>query len=128
MLNKVLLEGRLTRDVAVVGDENKVGFLTIACERNFKNKEGKRDTDFVSVKVYGKILEHVEKYFKKGNAIQIEAAIRTYQKEVDGKNITVQDIVATGVSFPITEKRGETAAATPEAPATDAPADDDLPF
>lgn len=127
MLNLVILEGRLTRDIAVVGEEGKkVGFLSIACERDFKNKEGNRDTDFISVKVFGKKLEFAEKYFHKGNAIRIEGAVRTFAKEVDGKNITVTEIVARDIAFPLTEKRGEAVPAQDVPAATDG--DDDLPF
>ncbi|TQY38131.1 single-stranded DNA-binding protein, partial [Clostridioides difficile] len=55
-MNQVVLVGRLTRDPElkyIPGTGTAVASFTIAVDRNYINKEGKRDTDFIPIEVIG---------------------------------------------------------------------------
>lgn len=77
-MNKVILIGRLVQnpEVREVSD-NKVCTFDLAITRKFKNAEGKYDTDFVPVVVWGKIGEVIAERFRKGNKILIVGELRT---------------------------------------------------
>lgn len=139
-----IIEGRLTRDVEVRTSEsgNTCGFLTVAINRDYKNKSGEYDTDFIRVSVYGKTAEFVGKYFKKGDAIQLQTTLRSYIKAevVEGGNTvnkTHVDVIAEAVNFPQLAKKSNdgndnlakastVSAGLDELPGIDV--DDDLPF
>ena len=53
-INSVTLVGRTTRDPKIVENKNggKTVLFTVAVERNYKDSEGNRPTDFVAVKAF----------------------------------------------------------------------------
>ena len=55
-MNRVVLVGRLTRDpeVRALPTGNSVATFTLAINRNFKNKEGNIDADFINISVFGR--------------------------------------------------------------------------
>ena len=59
MLNYIVMMGRLTHDPELrrtqAGDA--VCTIRIACDRDFKNKDGSRDTDFVDVVAWRGVAE-----------------------------------------------------------------------
>lgn len=141
MKNFGIVEGRLTRDIELKTNEagNVRGYINIAVNRNFKNKDGNYDTDFISFAVFGKTAEFAEKYFKKGSPIKIQFTVRSFTKEVevDGKttNRTQIDLVAEAIEFPMTASRQSTNEENPASQETSntndfsgIDADDDLPF
>ena len=67
MLNQIVMMGRLTRDPELrqAGDTSVCSFR-IACDRDYKNKAGEKETDFVDVVVWRKLGENVAKYITKG--------------------------------------------------------------
>jgi single-stranded DNA-binding protein len=77
MLNKIILNGRLVSDIREV-NEGKIGFLTLAVQRNYKNKEGKYDTDFVDIAITGeKAVASWKKNFQKGDGVVIVGEVHT---------------------------------------------------
>ena len=78
-MNKVVLVGRLTRDPEVRSSSNGMqnARFSVAVNRNFKNKEGGYDADFISCVAFGRTAEFIGKYFKKGSMIGIEGRIQT---------------------------------------------------
>ena len=77
MLNHIVMMGRLTKDPELrqAGD-TPVCTFRIACDRDYKNKAGEKETDFVDVVVWRKMGENVAKYFTKGKPILIEGRLR----------------------------------------------------
>ena len=145
MKNFGVVSGRLTRDIEIKTNEAGIarGYINVAVDRNFKNKDGEYDTDFLSFSVFGKTAEFAGKYFKKGSAIQVQFTVRSYTKEVevDGNKVnrTMIDLVAESVEFPLTQSKAERDASKGNAEApVEAPSnaefaelaadDDDLPF
>lgn len=69
MLNKLTIMGRLTKDPEMRYTQNQtpVATFTIACDRDFKDADGKALTDFIDCVAWGKTAEFVVKYFHKGD-------------------------------------------------------------
>ena len=70
MLNKIFIMGRLTRDPELRRTQNgtAVTSFTMAVDRDFKNADGTKDTDFIDVVAWRNTAEFVSKYFgKDGN-------------------------------------------------------------
>jgi single-strand DNA-binding protein len=78
MLNYCVFQGRLTKDVEVkqIGQSATVGRFSIACQRNYKNREGERETDFIPVEVWNNDVEFVNKHFHKGDMIIIGGSLK----------------------------------------------------
>ena len=100
-MNNVQLVGNICRDPELRqnGDRSVTRF-TIACQRTYKNAEGKYESDFISCVSFGKTAEFISKYFAKGNKIGIIGEIRTgsYTKE-DGTKVYTTDVVANSAEF-----------------------------
>jgi single-strand DNA-binding protein len=94
MMNKSLLIGRLTAqpDLRKTPNDRSVVRITLAVNRQFKNANGERDTDFISIVIWGKSAELFASYAKKGSLISIEGELRS--RRYDDK---------TGVTHYVTE-------------------------
>lgn len=111
-MNKFIGLGRLTKDPELRSTQSglKVASFTLAINRNFKNKEGKYDADFLNCQVFDKRAEFIEKYFKKGNmmAITARAQTRNYD-DSDGKKRFVTEFIVEEVYFAgSNEKKNDT--------------------
>ena len=127
MLNSVTLVGRLTKDPEIKHKDNfTVGSFTLAVERNFKNKQGNRDADFIGIVVRNKLAELCENYVHKGDLISIRGMIQTRTwEDKDGKRNYVTEVVADELGF-LNTKGGQT---KPETTGFEvAYNNDDLPF
>ena len=101
-MNKVILIGRLTRDpeVRVLSTGTAVAKFSLAINRNFRNKEGNIDADFINITVYGRQVDVVQKYTSKGSQIGVEGRIqtRTYDAQ-DGTKRYTTDVVVDNFEF-----------------------------
>ncbi len=100
-MNNVILVGRLTQnpEIEYIGQRAKSKF-TIAISRNYTNKEGVRDVDFIPVEIWGRQAEILCKYVFKGMRIGIEGQIRVEKyKTKDGVNKTYTNVVANNFKF-----------------------------
>ena len=72
-MNKVVLMGRLTRDPEVrytQVNNTLVATFSLAVNRNFLNRNGERDADFINIVAWSKTGEFCSKYFKKGQQLE----------------------------------------------------------
>lgn len=102
MLNKVLLQARLGNDPELKTSSNGISVVTlnVAVKRDFKNKNGENETDWLTVVIWRQTAEMVAKYFKKGDPILIEGSIQTRKfTDKNGNNRTAFEIVANNVHF-----------------------------
>ena len=102
MLNKIFIMGRLTRDPELRRTQNgtAVTSFTLAVDRDFKNADGTKDTDFIDVVAWRNTAEFVSKYFQKGSMIAIEGSLQTRQyQDKNGNNRTATEVLASQVSF-----------------------------
>lgn len=111
-MNKFIGLGRLTKDPELRSTQSglKVASFTLAINRNFKNKEGKYDADFLNCQAFKNTAEFIEKYFKKGSmmAITARAQTRNYDDN-DGKKRFVTEFIVEEVYFAgSNEKKNET--------------------
>lgn len=96
-MNKVILMGRLTRDIEVRYSQGEnpmaVARYTLAVQRRFK-REGEPDADFISCVAFGRAAEFAEKYFRQGTKVVITGRIQTgsYTNR-DGQKVYTTDIV-----------------------------------
>lgn len=127
MLNKIFIMGRLTRDPELrrTNSGTAVTSFTLAVDRDFKNADGTKDTDFVDVVAWRSTAEFAAKYFAKGRMAVVEGRlqIRDWQDK-DGNKRRSAEVVASNIYFADSKK--ETANAQEFSELTDD--DPDLPF
>ena len=139
-MNKVILIGRLVRDVDVRQSQGNepmtIARYTIAVDRRTKRKEGEQSADFIPVIAFGKAGEFAEKYFRKGTKVVVSGRMQTgsYTNK-DGQKVYTTDIVAEDQEFAESKTTsGEVRSKQEEAPADDgfvnveSDIDDSLPF
>ena len=78
MLNKIFIAGRLcdNPELKSTGTGVPVVNFRIACDRDQKNRNGERETDFFSCVAFRATAEFIARYFEKGRAILIEGSMR----------------------------------------------------
>lgn len=102
MLNNIILQGRLTRDPEMQATANGVSRATfaLACEQDYKNPNGERDTDFFEVVAWRNTADFVQRYFSKGQMVVVRGRLQTQQWTAqDGSKRKTVQIVAENVYF-----------------------------
>ena len=95
-LNSVSLTGRLTKsvDLRYTSNGTAVGTFTLAVDRQFKNAQGEKETDFVNVVIWKKSAEALANYTRKGSLIGITGRIQTRNYEnQQGQRVYVTEVV-----------------------------------
>lgn len=72
-LNVIVLQGNLTADPEIVGKEQNVARFTIAVNNGFGDN---KETAFVDCVAFGKQVETIKEYFKKGKQVLVRGSIR----------------------------------------------------
>lgn len=102
MLNKIIAQGRICEDPELRRTQSgkAVTSVTLAVDRDFKEQDGTRATDFIPVVAWGGTAELLEKYFTKGRMAVVEGRlqIRDYTDK-GGNKRRVSEIVAGSVYF-----------------------------
>lgn len=102
MINNVVVVGRLTRAVDLRYTSNGTAYasFTLATDRDFKNQNGERETDFINCVMWRKPAENLANYTKKGSLIGIEGRIQTrnYDNQ-QGQRVYVTEVLAEKFSF-----------------------------
>jgi len=100
-MNKVHLLGNLCFDNKLKYTPSNKAVLrnSLAVRRNYKNKSGEYDTDFINVMFFDKRAEFVNEYTKKGAKILVHGSLQTRNYEVDGVKKTFTEVVADEVEF-----------------------------
>lgn len=96
-MNKTILMGRMTKDAELkyTTGENSTAIarFNIAVTRNFKNKDGEYDSDFISCFATGRTAEFISKFFNKGDMIAVCGSIRTGSyTNTEGRTIYTTDV------------------------------------
>lgn len=102
MLNHIVTMGRLVRDPELRHTQSgiPVTSFTIACDRDYKDANGDKATDFLDIVAWRNTAEFVSKYFTKGRMAVIDGrlAIRLWLDQ-DGNKRRNAEIVANSVNF-----------------------------
>ena len=102
MLNKAVIIGRITKDLELKHTQSGVAVtnFTVAVDRNFKNAQGEKETDFIPVVVWRQQAEHCCKYLGKGRLVAVSGRIQVRNYDDDqGIRRYVTEIVADEVVF-----------------------------
>lgn len=102
MINNVVLTGRLTRDLDLKYTQSgtAVGSFSVAVERDFKNAQGERETDFINCVIWRKSAENLAKFTKKGSLVGLEGKIQTRNYENNqGQRVYVTEVVIDNFSL-----------------------------
>ena len=102
MLNRIIIQGRLTKDPELRRTQSgtAVASATVAVDRDFKNQDGSRETDFISVVAWKGTGELLAKYFTKGRMIVVEGRLQLRDwTDNDGNKRRTAEIVASSVYF-----------------------------
>ena len=114
MLNTICVSGRIVRDIELrrFGDGTPVTSFTIACERDYKDKNNKRETDFIDVVAFKKTAEFVSKYFSKGRMAIISGRLQIRDwTDKEGNKRRSAEVLADNVYFGDSKQDGQRAAA-----------------
>lgn len=98
MLNKIIIQGRLTKDVELrrTGTGTPVASFTLAVDRDFGDKE----TDFIDVVAWKNTAEFVDKYFSKGRMAVVVGRLQIRNwNDKDGNKRKTAEVVAESVYF-----------------------------
>ncbi|MCO4327072.1 single-stranded DNA-binding protein [Staphylococcus agnetis] len=102
MLNRVVLVGRLTKDpeFRTTPSGVDVSTFTLAVNRNFKNKDGEQQADFINCVVFRKQAENVKNFLSKGSLAGIDGRLqsRSYENK-EGQRVYVTEVVCDSVQF-----------------------------
>lgn len=125
MLNNIALCGRVTRDIElsyISGNGTAVAKSTIAVERDYKNKDGSKTTDFIFFEIMGKPAEFAANYVNKGDLITLNGQLRIDQYEKDGEKKSFTKVFVNQINLLPTGKK------EPKAVETDNIPEDEIPF
>lgn len=90
MLNKLFIEGRLTKN-PYVNEKGTVCMFTLAQDTGYKDKQGNKITNFVSLKCFGNLVKVIEDYCFKGDLISVEAHAITENNNGDYSTALIVD-------------------------------------
>lgn len=102
MLNKWEGMGRLTKgpELRRTPSGTAVATFSIAVDRDFKGKDGERETDFIDIVAWRQTAEFVSKHFTKGRMAVVEGRLQTRDyTNKDGQKRRVAEIVADNIYF-----------------------------
>lgn len=102
MLNHITVMGRLVADPELKTTPSGVSVCSfrVACDRDYKPKDGERETDFINVTAWRSTADFVGKFFTKGRMVVVDGRlqIRPYTDK-EGNKRTAAEIVAGSVYF-----------------------------
>lgn len=96
MINRVVLTGRLTKNIELRHTQNgkPVASVTLAVERSFKS-EGQADADFINCTVWGKSAETMSRFLSKGSLIGVDGKLqsRSYEDQYGIKTFVTEVLI-----------------------------------
>ncbi len=102
MLNRVILIGRLARDpeLRYTPAGVPVAGFTLAVERPFTNRDGRREVDFIDIVAWRRQAETCANHLSKGRLVAVEGRlqIRSYETQ-EGQRRRVAEVIADSVTF-----------------------------
>ena len=131
MLNNVNIAGRITKDIELrqTGSGTSVCSFSIACERDFKNQSGEKETDFIDVIAWRNTADFISRFFAKGRMIIIDGRLQTRNwEDKHGNKRKAVEIVAENVYFGDSKRQEDTYDSAPAVEYEQDVDDGSLPF
>ena len=102
-MNKVILIGRLTKDVELIYTQTNntaVASFCLAVNRKFVKNGEERQADFFNIIAWNKLAETISKYLFKGNQVAISGRLETRSwDDENGQKHYVTEVFAEEVDF-----------------------------
>lgn len=95
-INKLCVLGRLVRDpeLKILDSGDKVTNVTLAVDRDYKDKEGNKITDFLNFALWNKNAENICNISNKGSLVYFEGYNTTKVIETEkGKQNVIQPVI-----------------------------------
>lgn len=102
MLNKIFLQGRLTRDPELRHTQSgtAVASFTLAVDRDFKNHDGEKEADFINCVAWKGTAEFVSRFFTKGRMAVVVGSLQIRDwTDKEGNKRRSADVIAESVYF-----------------------------
>ena len=102
MLNNISLQGRLTAnpELRYTQSQTAVASFTLACDRDRADQNGNRECDFFPCVAWGKLGEHVSKWFVKGQMALVSGRIQNRDyTDRNGVNRRTTEIIISSINF-----------------------------
>lgn len=96
MINNTTLVGRLTKNLELKYTGNGIAVVSfiLAVERNYKNGQGERETDFINCVAWRGTAETISSFAVKGSLLGITGAIQTRNYDNNqGQTVYVTEVV-----------------------------------
>lgn len=122
MLNHIVLHGRLSRDVELRRTQSGVAVAStaIAVDRDYTDKDGKRETDFIELVAWRQTGEHLARFFSKGKEILVSGRLETRKwTDKEGHNRTAFEVNVDRIDFCGPKDAGGRIATEPSDPRND---------
>ncbi len=136
MINRVVLVGRLTKDVEVRKTQSglSVAAFTVACDRRFASRnsqdaggQNQPTADFINCVAWRQSADFLGSYGRKGALVGVEGRIQTRNyNDKDGKKVYVTEVVCDNVQLLESKSQSQSRATSqPQMPSdSDAPMSD----
>lgn len=125
MLNLIVIQGRLTKDIELrwTQSEKAVVSFTLACDRGRNN-----ETDFIPCVAFGKTAEFIQKHFDKGEMMLADGRLQQRNwEDKNGNKRTSFDVLVNNVNFCVSKSKSASPSPDVKFEELDV-SEDDLPF
>lgn len=102
MLNRIIIMGRMTKDPELrrTNSGTAVASFTLAVDRDMKNQDGSRSTDFIDCVAWKGAAEFVSKYFGKGRMAVVDGRLQMRDwTDRDGNKRRTAEVVVSSIYF-----------------------------
>ncbi len=130
-MNKVILVGRLTKEIEVRYTEKEIPVVnfTVAINRDYKNQNGEYETDFINCIAFQQNAKFMSEYLHKGDLIGVVGKIQTKNYEdKEGKKHYITEVIVERITSLQNKKKEETKIIDGKTPIVVDEAQFELPF
>ena len=101
-LNKIIVMGRIVNDIELKKTQSgvEVCFFKVACDRDFKSADGKKECDFIPVVAWRNTAVVVSRFMSKGRMVVVDGKLQSRQwTDKNNNKRTEWEIQAENVYF-----------------------------
>ena len=130
MANRIILSGRLTKDVVLryTSQNTPVTTFTIAVDRLGQGSKEEKITDFFNCVAWNKLAETISKYIGKGSKVLVEGRLQNQKYEKDGEKRVATEVIVNSVEFLDSKKYDQIKQEIPDVNIIEDEEQSDLPF
>lgn len=101
ILNRIVLIGRLTAspELRYTSNGTPVCNFNLAVERNYTNRQGERDVDFINIVTWRGLAESCARHLGKGRLVGVDGSLHIKKSENNGRKYINPEVTADNVRF-----------------------------